>query len=159
MTAHMARQLVPFILFRCGPWIRTTMTKTCHTDVGWPIPLRLHSGTLRIFVVKPHKGFTTSAVQNKLQARPLVFRAQWQLCTFLQWTGPSPTYAHTHTQKWVCVRVYTVHAMKWPVGAAILHLAVPAKCINWKWETVAELTVCLVALRLSHDKHVTRTHY
>lgn len=81
---------------------------------GWPIPLRLHSSTLQFFAVKPHKGFTTSPVWNKLPARPLVFRARWQLCTFLRWTSPSPTYSHIHVCAFACVYIlYMLENSQW----------------------------------------------
>ena len=90
------------------------MTKACHMW-GWPIPLRLHSSTLQLFAVRPHKGFTTSPVWNKLPARPLVFRAQWQSCTFLQGSSPSPTYPQTHVCALACP--YVRHMLQTASGS------------------------------------------
>lgn len=73
--------------------VRLQCGKRVRVMLGWPIPLRLHSSTLHCYALKLHKGFTTSALWNKLPVRLHVCRAWWQLCTFLQWIDLPYTFA------------------------------------------------------------------
>lgn len=73
--------------------------------------------------------------------------------------GPHPsTHTNTHTHTWLGLPVCTVHVGKFPTGATILLLAASVKNTNSKWETQADMTVCLVGLRFNQHTHVALTN-